>query len=303
MDTLLSFQTCEINSIQENELTNVKCNPSQPNTMDDLNSFSIKRPPFPPSIDTEYLVENLLKRKSKNPKMPNEFFIYRAALVKELKANNYKIKMTNLSTLASRSWNQEPSQVKSEYRKLARETERQYLKVRSIEMSNTINNSGKNSDRKKRISKNVALPSKPVSHDNSITALPDIVDGTMSPLPEINDDVTTIMRPTLVYQPYPSHIWSQSHYEYDMNDFMLMENNSIFTTYNENVLYLTPSQLEKNDTAVYPYIDSLSTFSSENSSPVSNSLSYPPSPLSSSSLPIIFSHRLLPQSLDWKIII
>ncbi|CAI2172420.1 3945_t:CDS:2 [Funneliformis geosporum] len=239
--TLLSFQTCEVSSVQGFAL-------NQPNNMDDLNSISIKRPPYPPSIDTDYLVENLLKRKSKNPKMPNEFFIYRAALVKELKANNYKIKMTNLSTLASRSWSQESPQVKSEYRKLARETESQYLKIRSIEMSNTINNSGKISDQKKRISKKVVPPSlnfisstsNPTKSDSihehdhskdSITVLPDIgdiVDVTMS---EINDDVTTtIMRSTLGYQQYPSQIWQQPPYEYELsrNDFMLMEDNSIF---------------------------------------------------------------------------
>src|SRR6266498_2534426 len=131
------------NQLENNDIFNNNNN-NKPNDMDDLKSISVKRPSFPPSIDTKSLVANLLKHKTKNPKMPNEFFIYRAALVKELKANNYKIKMTKLSTLAANSWSQEPPSVKSVYRKLARETERQYLNVRKLEMSNSMKSSNNN---------------------------------------------------------------------------------------------------------------------------------------------------------------
>src|SRR4051794_39390969 len=102
----------QMNNYENNKNFNDIFN-NKPNDMDDLKSISVKRPSFPPSIDTKSLVSNLLKHKNKNPKMPNEFFIYRAALVKELKANNYKIKMTKLSTLAANSWSQEPPIVKS----------------------------------------------------------------------------------------------------------------------------------------------------------------------------------------------
>src|SRR6266498_1196042 len=149
------------NQLENNDIFNNNNN-NKPNDMDDLKSISVKRPSFPPSIDTKSLVANLLKHKTKNPKMPNEFFIYRAALVKELKANNYKIKMTKLSTLAADSWSQEPPIVKAAYRKLARETERQYLSARSsLDMlnptkisNNNNNNMTKDSGRRKKILNN-----------------------------------------------------------------------------------------------------------------------------------------------------
>ncbi|CAH1765706.1 4715_t:CDS:2, partial [Entrophospora sp. SA101] len=93
--------------------------------------FKIKRPSFPPKIDPKELVAKLINHKSKSPKVPNEFFIYRAALVKELKENNCRVKMTKVSTIASESWNLETLKVKTEYRKLARETENLYNKALS----------------------------------------------------------------------------------------------------------------------------------------------------------------------------
>ncbi|RIA82375.1 hypothetical protein C1645_788459 [Glomus cerebriforme] len=235
---------------------------NKPNDMEDIKSITVKRPTFPPFIDTEILVANLLKRKTKNPKMPNEFFIYRAALVKELKANNYKIKMTKLSTLASESWSQETSDVKSEYRKLARETERKYLNARSLEMLNSTKilknndiNMTKEMGRKKKIS------------NNNLTCNSDINEQT-------NKFITNIEEIEYQQQQYPSQN------ELKRNDFTLMEDNSIFgmrPRYNQNI-YLIPQQ-DKN----YSYIDDLSnSTSSENSSPVSTYWSNPSSPLFSS---------------------
>jgi hypothetical protein len=137
--------------VQGNQMNNNDIFNNKPNEMDDLKSISVKRPSFPPSIDTNSLVANLLKHKNKNPKLPNEFFIYRAALVKELKANNYKIKMTKLSTLAVDSWSQESPIVKSAYRKLARETELQYLNARSLNPTIKSNDTTKDSERKRKV--------------------------------------------------------------------------------------------------------------------------------------------------------
>ncbi|GBC41443.1 hypothetical protein GLOIN_2v1885390 [Rhizophagus irregularis DAOM 181602=DAOM 197198] len=224
---------------------------NKPNDMDDLKSISVKRPSFPPSIDTKSLVSNLLKHKNKNPKMPNEFFIYRAALVKELKANNYKIKMTKLSTLAADSWSQEPPIIKSAYRKLARETERQYLNARSSLMLNSTTktlNTTKDSGRKKKILNNQlhTLNSSVNSTSNNTSNEQSDSSAIATTLTNIGD-IVNVAYPTLTG-----------------NDFTLLEDNSIF----EDL--------------------SISTYSSENSSPVSDYSHYwsNPSSPSTSTLPI-----------------
>ncbi|CAB4493553.1 unnamed protein product [Rhizophagus irregularis] len=248
---------------------------NKPNDMDDLKSISVKRPSFPPSIDTKSLVANLLKHKNKNPKMPNEFFIYRAALVKELKANNYKIKMTKLSTLAADSWSQEPPIIKSAYRKLARETERQYLNARSSLMLNPTTktlNTTKDSGRKKKILNNQLH-----TLDSSVNSTSNNTSNEQSDSSAIATALTNIG--DMVNVTYPTLTG---------NDFTLLEDNSIFgmrPRYNQNTLYLIPPQ-DKN----FSYIDDLtiSTYSSENSSPVSDYSHYwsNPSSPSTSSLPI-----------------
>jgi hypothetical protein len=239
---------------------------------DELTSISIKRPRFPPNIDIEPLVKKLLKHKTKNPKMPNEFFIYRAALVQELKSNNYKIKMTKLSTLASDSWSRETSNVKSAYRRLARETERLYLDARAAEISNSKPLNDKIlefSESKKKISKN-SPPS------NSTTST--VNEQSDNPIIGINDIINaTVAQVT----PYPSQV----PYEYD---FTLMEDPSSFgmrVNYNQNdQLYLTPQAYSYNLDDLSP----ISNYSSE-SSPISywsnnSSPSFSTIPLSTTNL-------------------
>ncbi|CAG8670198.1 17642_t:CDS:2 [Cetraspora pellucida] len=87
--------------------------------------------PFPPTILPEDLVNDLLKSKSQSPKMLNEFFIYRKVFVQELRKQKLRPKMTRASKLASISWHQESSNVKNEYRRLAREVEKLYQNARN----------------------------------------------------------------------------------------------------------------------------------------------------------------------------
>ncbi|CAG8481616.1 230_t:CDS:2 [Ambispora gerdemannii] len=98
------------------------------------------RLPSPPQVDLKEMVDNLLQKTRNNPRMPNEFFIFRKVIVKELKAlaamrtassQNKKAKMTKVSKMASDSWKVAPRSVKTEYRKLAREVERMYVEARS----------------------------------------------------------------------------------------------------------------------------------------------------------------------------
>ncbi|KAF0469546.1 MATA-HMG [Gigaspora margarita] len=87
--------------------------------------------PFPPTIKPEELVTNILKSKSQSPKMLNEFFIYRKVFVQELRKQNLKLKMTSASRMASDSWHKASSNIKNEYRRLAREVEKLYIKIRN----------------------------------------------------------------------------------------------------------------------------------------------------------------------------
>ncbi|CAG8789865.1 24305_t:CDS:2 [Cetraspora pellucida] len=93
-------------------------------------SIIIVKPPYPPTIKPRDLVNDLFKIKSRTPKMLNEFFIYRKALVQELKKKKLRVKMTLVSSQASTYWHQETQQVKEAYRQLAREAERLYLQER-----------------------------------------------------------------------------------------------------------------------------------------------------------------------------
>ncbi|RIB14755.1 hypothetical protein C2G38_2094947 [Gigaspora rosea] len=92
--------------------------------------------PFPPTIKPDELVLDILKSKSKSPKMLNEFFIYRKVFVQELRKQNLKLKMTKASKLCSNSWHQASSNVKNEYRRLAREVEKLYIRIRNDKLFN-----------------------------------------------------------------------------------------------------------------------------------------------------------------------
>ncbi|CAG8547378.1 2937_t:CDS:2 [Ambispora leptoticha] len=106
--------------------------------------------PSPPQIDLDEMVNKLLQKTRVNPRMPNEFFIFRKVIVKELKSlaatrttngQSKKAKMTKVSKMASDSWRVAPQSVKTEYRKLAREVERMYIDAKTKQCINN-NNSG-----------------------------------------------------------------------------------------------------------------------------------------------------------------
>ncbi|KAG9305378.1 hypothetical protein G9A89_011511 [Geosiphon pyriformis] len=80
--------------------------------------------PLPPIIEPVDLLKNLLNKKSQNPRLPNEYFIYRMALVQQLKATGYKFRMTLVSKLSAILWQRCGSKEKNKYRKIAYETEK-----------------------------------------------------------------------------------------------------------------------------------------------------------------------------------
>ncbi|CAJ0866854.1 20613_t:CDS:2 [Entrophospora sp. SA101] len=65
---------------------------------------------------------SLNKTNGKFPtRSPNAFIIYRKAFLGTVQADGYKLPMTVISTMVSKSWENEPQYVKDEYKKLAKE--------------------------------------------------------------------------------------------------------------------------------------------------------------------------------------
>ncbi|CAI2163849.1 4856_t:CDS:1 [Funneliformis geosporum] len=90
--------------------------------------------PFPPPINPEDLVSQ--KKDGEVPsRAPNAFLIYRRVFVKELQAQNYAFKMTDVSSMASASWKREPEDVKNEYWRIAGEAKKLLTTTRQKSLS------------------------------------------------------------------------------------------------------------------------------------------------------------------------
>nr|CAG8621231.1 13766_t:CDS:2 [Entrophospora candida] len=97
-------------------------NPEVNQTISACGSNPFIKPPFPPVIDTRELIIKLTNTNGKLPgKSPNAFIIYRKAFLDTAHANGYKLPMTVISTMVSKSWESEPQYVKDEYKKLSKE--------------------------------------------------------------------------------------------------------------------------------------------------------------------------------------
>ncbi|CAG8541622.1 17790_t:CDS:1 [Racocetra fulgida] len=94
--------------------------PSFPNQVINNNSEQTFKPPFPPTITPQDLVEK--RPDGRAPaRAPNSFIVYRKACVEEARKKGYYLPMTVISSIASKSWEQEPETVKNEYMRIARE--------------------------------------------------------------------------------------------------------------------------------------------------------------------------------------
>ncbi|CAG8554002.1 7998_t:CDS:2 [Ambispora gerdemannii] len=87
--------------------------------------------PFPPTFSIDDLISNPLSRKSKGNKKPpekppNAFIIYRRAFVKAAREEGYRLPMTMISSMASKSWNLEPEEVKKAYKCVAKNARKEY---------------------------------------------------------------------------------------------------------------------------------------------------------------------------------
>ncbi|CAG8554791.1 14572_t:CDS:2 [Ambispora leptoticha] len=75
--------------------------------------------PFPPKITPEECI--VLKDNKIPSKSPNCFIIYRRAFQKEIRENKCYFKLDYVSKLASETWKQEPHEVKTAYKEIAKQ--------------------------------------------------------------------------------------------------------------------------------------------------------------------------------------
>src|SRR6266480_4094491 len=83
------------------------------------NKKSHVRPPFPPVITAQDLIPTDVSNKVETVRIPNAFIAYRMALVRELKSKKVAYHRSNVSSLASRLWAEEPKDVKNTYKKIS----------------------------------------------------------------------------------------------------------------------------------------------------------------------------------------
>jgi hypothetical protein len=94
-------------------------NPELPNQIMNNSSHPFIRPPFPPLIDPKDLL--IISKDNKPSRSPNAFIIYRKVFLKTTREQGYFLPMTIVSSMASKSWDQETDEVRSYYKKLAKE--------------------------------------------------------------------------------------------------------------------------------------------------------------------------------------
>lgn len=94
-------------------------NPEFPNQVMNHSSHSFIKPPFPPLIDPKDLL--IISKDNKPSRSPNAFIIYRKVFLKTTRDQGYFLPMTIVSSMASKSWDKESEEVRSYYKKLAKD--------------------------------------------------------------------------------------------------------------------------------------------------------------------------------------
>ncbi|RGB41837.1 hypothetical protein C1646_751610 [Rhizophagus diaphanus] len=91
------------------------------------------RPPFPPVITAQDLIPtDISSNKVESVRIPNAFIAYRMALVRQLKSQKVACHRSNVSSLASRLWAEEPEDVKNTYRKMATDAQMLHNQARGL---------------------------------------------------------------------------------------------------------------------------------------------------------------------------
>ncbi|CAI2162603.1 7079_t:CDS:1 [Funneliformis geosporum] len=94
-------------------------NPALPNQIMSNSSHPFIKPPFPPLIDPKDLL--IIGKDNKPSRSPNAFIIYRKVFFKTTRDQGYFLPMTIVSSMASKSWDQESEEVRGYYKLLAKE--------------------------------------------------------------------------------------------------------------------------------------------------------------------------------------
>ncbi|RIA83296.1 hypothetical protein C1645_786735 [Glomus cerebriforme] len=84
---------------------------------DSENNNNHIRPPFPPVITAQDLIQS-----NDATRVPNSFIAYRMALVREYKLKNVSCNRSEISSRASRLWKEEPDYIKNTYKNLVKPT-------------------------------------------------------------------------------------------------------------------------------------------------------------------------------------
>nr|ANQ33059.1 MATA-HMG [Rhizophagus irregularis] len=140
----------------------------QANTINRIANAVIPAPsfelPFPPPIKAKDLIAR--KKNGAIPsRSPNAFLIYRRVFVQLLKAHNYAFKMTDVSSMASARWKDEPEHVKREYLVIAGEAKTMLTTTRhktlSFSQRKWRDHSNKNSNTRTQKAKTSPTPQSP----------------------------------------------------------------------------------------------------------------------------------------------
>ncbi|CAG8632706.1 7126_t:CDS:1 [Racocetra fulgida] len=105
-----------INSINDPE---IQKEINDPVIQKEINDPQLINLPFPPKINPHDLVVPRSDGHVSRP--PNTFMIYRKRFVETARAAGYNLPMNIISSMASKSWENESDNVKKEYRRIARE--------------------------------------------------------------------------------------------------------------------------------------------------------------------------------------
>ncbi|CAG8703626.1 17162_t:CDS:2 [Rhizophagus irregularis] len=99
----------------------INSNPKVRNKL--INTISCIKPKFPPNINLRELItkQTFSESSRSSGRSPNAFIIYRKAFVEAARKDGYHLPMTVVSSMASRSWDLEPGEVKEHYKRLAKE--------------------------------------------------------------------------------------------------------------------------------------------------------------------------------------
>jgi hypothetical protein len=103
--------------------------PLCPNQVINGSNHPCFKPPFPPTINPR----DLIVKQSSNGKImaraPNAFIIYRKLCVEAARSHGYYLPMTVISSMTSQSWEEESSDVKAEYKRIAQEANKYHREM------------------------------------------------------------------------------------------------------------------------------------------------------------------------------